>query len=199
MAKHTDAELESLAQRGLEAIKACCLDDPLATTDGLRWRESSHNSALRMRVYLGDVPGRIARHKAVIYVPYAPRQFLDALLNDTRRLEWDASIAHLANLDVGSSGRLWIQYGITKAVFGVSARDFVNAVSSESLSDGGIVHGGTGIESHEAFPEQPGVVRALNLVGVGWHLLPVPPPADAPTELRESPWTRVSYVVHTGE
>ena len=198
MASPDETEIGSLARRGIEALKCCCLDDPTGSNDGFLWREMSFNAALRMRLYQGDVPGKVTRHKAVVLVPHSPREFLDALLNDPRRLVWDASISHLESVAVGESGRLWIQYGVTKGVFGVSARDFVSAVGFEDLDGGGIVHGGSGIPAgHPSFPERPGIVRALNLEGVGWHLVPVPPPADASEEQRANPWTRISYVVQT--
>lgn len=189
------AQLKTLARMGLDKMKA---NVGSLGSEGHPWIETSFNKALNMHMYQCDVGGGMhRRHKAVIDVPYAPRYFLDALLNDARRLVWDGSVATLTSQPIGTpEDCLWLQHGVTKGVYGVSPRDFVNAVSFENLEGGGIVHGGMGIEEHPLFPQRRGVQRALNLCGVGWHLLPIPPP-EGRAAAADSSWTRVSYIIHT--
>jgi hypothetical protein len=185
------AEHISLARRGIEAVKANCIEGKTTGCEGHPWVETGHHAALSMRIYQCDAgSGAPRRHKAVIAIPFSARQVLDVILDDPVRLTWDKAVAKLVSQPIAD--RVWLQYGITKGVFGVSPRDFVNVVTMEDLEGGGLVHGGAGIEEHALFPHQPRVLRALNMCGVGWHLVPIPSPDGS-----AQPWTRVSYVIQS--
>ena len=164
--------------------------DAPTNSDDKPWHEKAHYPELHVRVFQSDAaPGQPKRFKAVCDAPFAAEDVIQ-LIRDygSRAVPWAPNIAESSIAPLGDpidGLQLCLQYCVTRAMFGVSSRDFLTVMAEVPLASGGWVRGGVGIEAHASHPPRDGVVRGLNYTS-GWIVTPVAPGHS-----------RVVYIAHS--
>lgn len=188
----SDAELVKKALAGVEMLQKQLGD---VNSDGKPFKAKSHDKVLRLTVYESEVPGApMKRWKGVIELPLPLEVVLKCIKDNSLRAVWDSSIHEMASTPLGDN--VEILHTVTKAVFAVSSREFLDASATVRLPNGCVAHGGEGVSSDARYPDTPGAVRGHNGPGGGWYLEPIARPADAAGDAAAATeWCRVHYVI----
>lgn len=183
------ATLRPLVAAGIDLISAnSAADGP--GSDGHPWTERAHYEDIGVRVWQCDAsPGLPKRFRAICEAPFAASAVLDQIrAYGSRAVSWAHNIEESCIAPLGDpidGMQLLLQYSVTRAMFGVSSRDFITAMAEMPLPGGGWVRGGIGLEEHPSHPPRKGAVRGINYAS-GWHITPVGPGRS-----------RVVYVAHS--
>lgn len=139
------------------------------SSDGTSWAMETETEGVRIESC--STASSIRRFRAVTEID-APAHAVARCLHWEERGKWDTNMAsHRVVCDIG--GDATIGHYVVNGAFGVSKRDFVDALCVRNEDDGAVWSFGLSVEHADA-PVSSDAVRGFNFPGCGWCAQPIP-------------------------